>query len=250
MPVERQERMRIRGIRPNVGGRRGGRNGDGKTGGSSGGYGIGRRSGMGNGSGDGGSQGAEDVNGDRPSGLTKVKVVGARRVWGTMSMCTTSTVQNVIRRVCGLSSVRVREKTKMSPSGKQKWWFVLDDEEPTLHVLEDKWESVEMQTSWKLESCFQPIATDETDDGAVVPGDAVAHVLDSEVSTVVTTSVSTPATLTHSSQSASDMQPMPVRVQSHSCNVEGAVGPDDEHSFFCSTALPFKLKGIAEVFKS
>ena len=78
------------------GGRRGGRNGDGKTGGSSGGYGIGRRSGMGNGSGDGGSQGAEDVNGDRPSGLAKVKVVGALRVWGTMSMCTTSTVQNVI----------------------------------------------------------------------------------------------------------------------------------------------------------
>ena len=132
------------------GGRRGGRSGGGKTGGSSGGYGVGRRLGMGNGSGessDGGSQGAEDVNGDRPSGLTTVKVVGARRVWGTMSMCTTSTVQNVIRRVCGLSSVRVRRKTRMSPSGKQKWWFVLHDEEPTLHVLEDKWESVEMQTS-------------------------------------------------------------------------------------------------------
>ena len=87
-----------------------------------------------------------------------------------------------------------------------------------------------MQTSWKLESCFQPIASlnsDETD-GAVVAGDAVAHVLDSEDSTVVTTFVSTPA-YTFFSVSF-DMQSMPVRVQSYSCNIEGAVGPEDEHS--------------------
>ena len=61
-------------------------------------------------------------------------VVGVRRVWGTMSMCTISTVQNEIKRVCGLISVRVRRKTRMSPSGKQKWWFVLHDE-PTLYFL-------------------------------------------------------------------------------------------------------------------
>ena len=57
-------------------GRSSGRSSGGKTGGSSGGYGVGRKLGMGNGSGensDGGSQGAEDVNGDRPSGLVKVK---------------------------------------------------------------------------------------------------------------------------------------------------------------------------------
>ena len=48
---------------------------------------------------------------------------------------------------------------------------MLHDEEATLHVLEDKWGSVEMQTSWKLESCFLPIVSHETD-GAVVLGDA------------------------------------------------------------------------------
>ena len=48
----------------------------------------------------------EDVNCGRAS--EKVMVLGACKVWGTMSMCTTGTVQGVIRRICGLSSVRVK----------------------------------------------------------------------------------------------------------------------------------------------
>ena len=79
-----------------------------------------------------GGQGAvgEDVNCGRAS--EKVTVLGVHRVWGTMSMCTTGTVQGVIERICGLSSVRVKRKSRVSPSGKQQWWF---DEESTLSAL-------------------------------------------------------------------------------------------------------------------
>ena len=38
----------------------------------------------------------------------KVKVEGARRVWGTLSICLASTVQNVIRRICANDTVQVR----------------------------------------------------------------------------------------------------------------------------------------------
>ena len=157
-----------------------------------------------------GGQGAveEDVNCGRAS--EKVMVLGARRVWGTMSMCTTGTVQGVIERICGLSSVRVKRKSRVSPSGKQQRWF---DEESTLSALEDKWTSVETQTSWKLESCFQPVTSQYSvqTNAAVVSGDASTCVLSNEVSTVVTTCTGRAATPTDSTvlpQTTTDTQPI------------------------------------------
>ena len=157
-----------------------------------------------------GGQGAveEDVNCGRAS--EKVMVLGARRVWGTMSMCTTGTVQGVIERICGLSSVRVKRKSRVSPSGKQQWWF---DEESTLSALEDKWTSVETQTSWNLESCFQPVTSQNSvqTNAAVVSGDASTRVLNNEVSTVVTTCTGRAATPTDSTvlpQTTTDTQPI------------------------------------------
>ena len=85
----------------------------------------------------------------------KVKVEGARRVWGTLSVCSVSTIQSAIRRLCTIDSVRVRRKSKEMPNGKVCWWFVLHDDEANLQVIDAKWEQVELQTSWKLEPCYR-----------------------------------------------------------------------------------------------
>ena len=55
-----------------------------------------------------------DSQGDyRPSNLRhKVKVEGARRVWGTLSVCSAYTVQNVIRKMCANDTVQARRKTR------------------------------------------------------------------------------------------------------------------------------------------
>ena len=34
----------------------------------------------------------------------------------------------------------------------KRWWFVLHDSEEALRMLEDKWDNIQMQTGWKLES--------------------------------------------------------------------------------------------------
>ena len=35
-----------------------------------------------------------------------------------------------------------------------KWWFVIRGAEDVLIELQDKWENIALQTSWKLEDCF------------------------------------------------------------------------------------------------
>ena len=92
--------------------------------------------------------------------ISKEKVLGARRVWGTMSICTTSAVQNAIKRFCGIDSVQVKRKHKIRSNGSNQWWFVLHDNEATLCVLESNWSLIEVQTSWKLESCFKPAVSE------------------------------------------------------------------------------------------
>ena len=105
----------------------------------------------------------------------------------------------------------------------------------SLHLVlfEDKWTSVETQTSWKLESCFQPVTSQNSvqTNAAVVSGDAFTRVLNNEVSTVVTTCTSRAATPTDSTvlpQNTSDTQPI---FQSDSSNKTNLL--------FCTTALPF-----------
>ena len=176
----------------------------------------------------------------------KVKVLGVRRVWGTMSICTTGTVQGVIRRICGVSSVHVKRKSRVSPRGKQQWWFVLHDEESTLSDLENKWTSVEVQTSWKLEPCFQPVTSQNpvVTDVAVVSGDASTLVLDNEVSTVATTSIDTAVAHTDPTvfpQSDMETQSLP---QSDSSNMEGRERIDDEsaESGFLQTSLALQTQ--------
>ena len=86
----------------------------------------------------------------------KIQVIGARRIWGTLSECTVNSVKNVISRICKLENgLHVRRKTKFSPvTNKTKWWFVVHADEGLLSELNTKWDQVKLQTSWKLEPCF------------------------------------------------------------------------------------------------
>ena len=107
-----------------------------------------------------------DSNGESvpsvPPTMSKVKVAGARRIWGTLRDCTVKSVKNVIARVCKIDSgVHVKRKVKENSTSKKiRWWFVLHATEDLLCDLEGKWAEVNLQTSWKLEPCFKPFETD------------------------------------------------------------------------------------------
>ena len=66
----------------------------------------------------------------------KEKVLGARRVWGTLSICSCSAVQNVIKRFCSIESIRVKRKHKIMVNGREQWCFVLHEDESILCTLE------------------------------------------------------------------------------------------------------------------
>ena len=53
----------------------------------------------------------------------KVKVNGARRVWGTMRNCTTNAVSFAISKLCGITPSKMKRKFKKNDSGRLvKWW--------------------------------------------------------------------------------------------------------------------------------
>ena len=86
-------------------------------------------------------------------------VRGARRVWGTLQLITSTTVRNTISRLTQLSCMNeIQVKRKFvsglsTRSGKDKWWFVLHGSEDCLQSLETAWETVKLQTGWQLEQC-------------------------------------------------------------------------------------------------
>ena len=82
---------------------------------------------------------------------------GVRRIWGTMKACTVPTVIKSITRLTGIgSNVQVKRKYKTNDKDKVvKWWYILRAEEAVLNQLEQEWEKVQLQTSWKLEPCYK-----------------------------------------------------------------------------------------------
>ena len=88
--------------------------------------------------------------------MNKTKVVGARRIWGTLKSSSAKNVKSVILRVSKIGGeLRIKSKDKDSPTtGRPRWWYVLHSSESTLMELEAKWDQVKVQTSWKLEPCF------------------------------------------------------------------------------------------------
>ena len=104
----------------------------------------------------------------------KVKVTGARRIWGTRRSSNVKSIKSVIARICKIGELRVIRKDRVKPSTqKSTWWYVLHAKESTLSDLETKWDPVNMQTGWKLEPCFMvdssPSPSSENSNGDPLP---------------------------------------------------------------------------------
>ena len=91
------------------------------------------------------------------SSAGKVQVEGAHRVWGTMKVTSSSTLKHGISRVFSVSDVQIKCKTILDNAGEvKKWWFVVHAPESVLCDLNSSWESLNLQTGWKLEPCYKP----------------------------------------------------------------------------------------------
>lgn len=100
------------------------------------------------------------ASGDFESNGEKERVSGARRVWGTLPTMQMVAVISTLKKLTKAGSkVRVYRKFRTSRQGKACWWFNLKGDENDLCVLESEWDSVALQTKWKLEHCYKPNAT-------------------------------------------------------------------------------------------
>ncbi len=52
------------------------------------------------------------------------------------------------------SELWTRSQTKKLPNNKTRWWHIVSGDESDLEKLEREWESVKIQTGWKLEKCY------------------------------------------------------------------------------------------------
>ena len=85
-----------------------------------------------------------------------VQVQGKRRIWGTMKACSSNTAKNTICQLTGTTkeNVQIKRKFKRLNNNKIRWWHIVSGDEGDLEKLEGEWESVKIQTGWKLEKCF------------------------------------------------------------------------------------------------
>ena len=65
---------------------------------------------------------------------------------------------STIARLCPTVAEKpqVRSKYRISQDGKiVRWWFLIRGDEQVLVNLEGNWDSIALQTSWKLENCHK-----------------------------------------------------------------------------------------------
>ena len=104
----------------------------------------------------------------------KLKLTGVRRIWGTLKSSSNTAVASVLGKCTTLGTkLAVKRKFKSSDTGKVKWWFLVKGSEEDLTKLEGEWPKVKLQTSWKLESCYQPAATERVNAGEKPAQDVV-----------------------------------------------------------------------------
>lgn len=106
-----------------------------------------------------GQEQARRTNQNRKGGKAKVKVTGARKIWGTLKACSHTTILSTISKLLPSGSklnFTIKRKTRELGT-KIIWWFIVHGSESDLSVLENEWERIELQTSWKLEPCFMPV---------------------------------------------------------------------------------------------
>ena len=90
------------------------------------------------------------------SNKSRVKVDGARKIWGTVPTCSAGAIATTISKLVPTKlQLRIRRKMKMLSNNKVVWWFIVHGEELSdLSILERDWDKVEVQTLWSLESCY------------------------------------------------------------------------------------------------
>ena len=102
-------------------------------------------------------QGISSASSQKKRPAEKVRVQGARRVWGTMKLTTPTSLRHVISKFCPGRSLQIKRKTICDQAGQiLRWWFVLHAPEDVLTALDAVWEQIKLQTGWKLELCFKP----------------------------------------------------------------------------------------------
>ena len=88
----------------------------------------------------------------------KKKVLGARKVWGTMHTTTVHAVKNVVSSIAHIPAHQVVIKRKyksQNVSGKvRRWWFIIRADESVLQRLDSQWAHVSLQTAWRLEEVY------------------------------------------------------------------------------------------------
>ena len=116
------------------------------------------------------------ANPDPPVNRAKERVIGSRKIWGTLKSTTTAAVSSTLAKLTSVqpeTQVQVKRKYKLSDKKTVRWWFVVRGTEEVLTKIENEWERVSLQTNWKMEPVlrFQSAADSAESQSATVSSD-------------------------------------------------------------------------------
>ena len=89
----------------------------------------------------------------------RVAIPDARRIWGTMRTTTRTAVINALKQLTTVDVTKLTVKRKFKtaandPTRVLKWWFIVRGEEDLLQQVDGAWNTVAVQTAWKLEPAY------------------------------------------------------------------------------------------------
>ena len=103
----------------------------------------------------------------------KERVVGARKIWGTLRTTTSNAVSSTLSKLTSKGNqVQVKRKFKSIQNTNKtvRWWFVIRGSEDMLQEIESEWDHVSAQTNWKLEPLLKfPDPVDVQDNPPLQP---------------------------------------------------------------------------------
>ena len=89
------------------------------------------------------------------SARPKIKVDGARRIWGSVPTCSTRAITTTISKLVSTEfQLQVKRKTRIHANNKTVWWFIVRGSENDLTILQQEWNKVQTQTLWTLKNCY------------------------------------------------------------------------------------------------
>ena len=85
----------------------------------------------------------------------------------------TSAVSSSLKKLTTLGSkLTVKRKSKTDEkTGRPLWWFIIKGNDSVWQELEGEWDRVNLQTNWKLETCYMS----KLDSGSVNPVQSEVH---------------------------------------------------------------------------